>query len=125
MNLELFEHPYQGDIKIIDFDIRKLRELSRNDYLKSIWLENRMSETPIIIKAPFMKTNIWKRISLTNIYLTCDSLDRKIEDELRNILAPQPNIFQRIYIVVNNIFSKSPIEIIDRLFPEPTLIQFS
>ena len=125
MNFKQFEHPFDGKIISVEFDIRKLREMSRNDYLKELWKEYRMTDEPVIILCPFMKTGIWKQISLTNIYLTCDSLDRNIELELRTILAPQPNIFQRIYIVTSNLFSNNQIKILEQLAPQPTQIRFS
>ena len=125
MDLKQFEKPFDGNILHIDFDIRKLREMSRNEYLKELWIAHRMSDTPVIIKCPFMKPNIWKQISLTNIYLTCDSLNRDIEHELRVILAPQPNIFQRIYIECTNFFSKDPVKILEQIFPQPSQIRFA
>ena len=123
MNLKQFEPPFSGKIINVEFDIRKLREMSRNDYLKILWQEYRMSNDPVLICCPFMKPNVWKQLSYTNIYLTCDSSNRNIENELRTILAPKPNIFQHTYIIINNIFSKNPILVLDQICSQPSQLR--
>lgn len=123
MKLNQFGKPFDGAIIIEEFNIKVLKNQSVKIYLKSLWEIHRMSETPVLIKAPFLKHSDWKRINLTNIYLTCDARDRDIETEFRKLLAPQPNIFQRIEIKISNFFSATRLEILADFSPRIELIR--
>ncbi len=123
MKLNEFGMPYDGSIIVEEFKIKSLKNRTVKWYLRSLWEKHRMSEKPVLIKAPFLKHSDWKRINLTNIYLTCDAKDRDIETEFRKLLAPQPNVFQRIEIKISNLFSNTKLEILADFSPRIELIR--
>lgn len=115
MNLSKYSKTYEGEIKIVDFDIEQLINQHRDEYMKSLWEEHRSSKIPVLVKVPYMKPNQWKQIRMTKMFLTCDTENVNIEAELRLLLAPQPNFIERIQIRFYNFFSKNEKIILNKI----------
>ena len=74
---------YSGKILIEQINIRELAVNNQNEQLKKLWDIYKSSEIPVIVYCPTMYKNKWKKLGLTNIYLTVDSKSKFIINHMR------------------------------------------